>query len=76
MQFWMTLVIVFVSFCLGALFEWVYMEFRNPEVGILDIDDETNPNKILWQLKLNQKIPPEEIWKKDYVKFLVLHNGR
>lgn len=68
--------IIFGSFVLGAIFEWVYMEFRNPEVGVLDIDDETNPEKTMWRLKLNQKIPPEEIWKKDYVKFLVLHNGR
>ena len=76
MSNWFIFVIIFVSFGLGAVFEWVYLEFTQPEVGILDIDDETNPEKTMWRLKLNQKIPPEEIWEKAYVKFLVLHNGR
>ena len=45
MSNWFIFVIIFVSFGLGAVFEWVYLKFTQPEVGILDIDDETNPEK-------------------------------
>lgn len=76
MAFWQIEVIIFVSFVLGAIFEWIYTEVTSPEVGILDVDDESNPDKITWRINLSRKISPEEITKKSSVRFMVFHNGR
>ena len=68
-------IIIFVSFSLGALFEYLYVTHKIQFGGVLDIDDQTDPNKIKWNFLLDHKFSPEEFSKKHYVIFKVYKNG-
>ena len=63
-------------FILGVGFGYYYFNTNNPIVGVLDVDDKSNPDKITWRINLDRKISPEEITKKSSVRFMVFHNGR
>ena len=70
-------IIIIVSvFVLGAIFGWSLCLYLNPVVGLLNVDDESDPNKTKWIFQLDPKISPDEISKKAYVRFMVYHNWR
>ena len=76
MDIFVIILLSFILFILGIICGfWVY-NFLNPCVGALDVDDESNPDKVKWIFRLNSKISPEKISKKTYVRFMVYHNGR
>lgn len=76
METFIIVLLVVLIFLLGAIFGfWIY-HIANPCVGLLNVDDESDPSKTKWIFQLNPKISPEEITKKSFVRFVVQHNWR
>ena len=66
--------VIMLAFAVGIFIGYYIWDQSNPSAGILDIDD-SNPDHIHWTFNLNTKFSPEEISKKETVKFYVHHVG-